>query len=67
MPTIKDLTDPPQIEILRQLSKEYYEGHGSLPDAAYDSICEATRRSFPDHPFFEEVGAPAPSTSTRPI
>lgn len=47
------------ITLLREASSAYYNG-GTLKmtDAEYDSLLEDLSRLDPDHPYFDEVGAP---------
>ena len=56
-----------EIQKLKAWDDAYYNGTPAVPDATYDSerdrILGALKEIDPEHPYFDEVGAPAPSGS----
>lgn len=56
-PFLNEIVEPKEITQLKKYDQDYYNEEESISDDEYDSFKDEVRDMYPDHPYFNEVGA----------
>jgi DNA ligase (NAD+) len=56
-PFLNKIVEPKEIAQLKKYDNEYYNGEESISDDEYDLFKDKVKDLYPDHPYFNEVGA----------